>query len=99
MKGDGMSISRTGVQPLFVKASTVARLARLKQQRGARTYRELCDQILHERIEVESPREVFRRINVSPEAMATLRMLSRGDSGRRASYDEIVNAAIDEASA
>ena len=93
-----MSESRAGVQALFVKASTVARLARLKQQRGARTYRELCDQILHAQIEVASSREEFRRINISPEAMATLRRLSRGASGRSATYDEIVNAAIDEAS-
>lgn len=93
-----MSEARAGVQPLFIKASTVARLARLKPLLGARTYRELCDQILHPQIEVEAHRDAFRRINVSPEAMEMLRLLARGASERRASYDEIVNAAIDEAS-
>lgn len=93
-----MSESKSGVAPLFVKASTVARLAQLKQRRGARTYRELCDQILHPRLAIETERDEFRRINISPEAMATLRQLSRTATDRRASYDDIMNAAIDEAS-
>lgn len=79
---------------LSIKRSTRARLAAAVQRSGARTYGDFLSQAIHEGVTPQRTPDPFVRIMVNPDTIDKLRKMTRG---KGITYDDVVNAAIDNA--
>lgn len=84
--------------PVSLKPDTVRRLEELKSMLGARSYAEVCARIVHPGLNVPRTKgqERFVPVNVLPDTMETLRLLTRSGGKRTSTYDDVLNTALDE---